>query len=106
MESLSKEQLLSQIQLPFGPTERRFPRNVALMMFTENPATYIPYSRVEIVHFPNGEADPEFFEAPYISGPVDQMIKQTLDYLKINVLKQKTTKIKGQAESNRVWNYH
>ena len=105
METLSKEQLLSQMQLLYGPPERLHPRNVALMMFTENPEKYFPYSRVEIVHFPKGEADPEFFEAPYISGPVDYMINRTMDYLKINVLKQMTRKIKGQSESLRVWNY-
>jgi ATP-dependent DNA helicase RecG len=105
VDTLNAEQILSQMQLLYGPPEMLHPRNVALMMFTENPEIYFPYSHVEIVHFPKGESDPEFFEAPPINGPVDQMIKQTLDYLKINVLKQKTTKIKGQAESDRVWNY-
>ncbi|MBD3630954.1 RNA-binding domain-containing protein [Cyclobacterium sp.] len=105
MDALTKEQLLSQMQLLYGPPERRHPRNVALMMFTENPEKYFPYSRVEIVHFPNGEAADEFMEAPHISGPVDHMINRTLEYLKINVLQQKTVKVKGQAESIRVWNY-
>lgn len=108
MGALTKEQLLSQTQLLYGPPERRHPRNVALMMFTENLEKYFPYSRVEIVHFPNGEAADEFMEAPHISGPVDQMINRinrTLEYFKINVLQQKTVKVKGQAESIRVWNY-
>ncbi|MBW3469511.1 winged helix-turn-helix transcriptional regulator [Arthrospiribacter ruber] len=105
MDSLTKEQLLSQMQLLYGPPERRHPRNVALMMFTDNPEIYFPYSRVEIVHFPNGEEADEFIEAPYISGPVDQMINKTLEYLKINVLRQKTTKIKNRAEAVKVWNY-
>lgn len=105
MDSLTKEQLLSQMQLLFGPPERRHPRNVALMMFTDNPEKYFPYSRVEIVHFPNGEAGDEFFEVPNISGPVDHMINRTLEYLRINVLRQKTTKVQGQAEAVKVWNY-
>ncbi|PSL02233.1 RNA-binding domain-containing protein [Cecembia rubra] len=105
MESLTKEQLLSQMQLLYGPPERRHPRNVALMMFTDNPEKYFPYSRVEIVHFPNGEAADDFIEVPNISGPVDQMINRTLEYLRINVLRQKTTKVKEQAESLKVWNY-
>jgi len=105
MDSLTKEQLLSQMQLLYGPPERRHPRNVALMMFTDNPEKYFPYSRVEIVHFPNGEAADDFIEIPNISGPVDQIINRTLEYLRINVLRQKTTKVKGQAESVKVWNY-
>lgn len=105
VETLSTEQILSQMQLLYGPPEMLHPRNVALMMFTENPEIYFPYSRVEIVHFPNGESGAEFFEVPPINGPVDHMIKQTLEYLKVNVLKQMTTKVKGQEESERVWNY-
>lgn len=105
VETLDTEQILSQMQLLYGPPEMLHPRNVALMMFSENPEVYFPYSHVEIVHFPNGESDPSFFEVPAINGTVDQMIKQTLEYLKVNVLKQRTTKIKGQAESDRVWNY-
>ncbi|MCH6236660.1 RNA-binding domain-containing protein [Cognataquiflexum rubidum] len=105
MASLSKEQLLSQMQLLYGSPERLHPRNVALMMFTEKPENYFPYSRVEIVHFPNGDASDEFFEIPNISGPVDQMINQTLTYLKVNVLRQKTIKVKGSAESVKAWNY-
>lgn len=105
LDSLTKEQLLSQMQLLYGPPERQHPRNVALMMFTENPEKYFAYPRVEIVHFPNGEAADNFIEIPNISGPVDQMINRTLEYLRINVLRQKTTKVKGQAESLKVWNY-
>lgn len=105
IDSLTKEQLLSQMQLLYGPPERRHPRNVALMMFTDNPEKYFPYSRVEIVHFPNGEAADEFIEVPNISGPVDLMINNTLEYLRINVLRQKTTRVKGKAESVKVWNY-
>lgn len=93
------------MQLLYGPPERQHPRNVALMMFTENPEKYFAYPRVEIVHFPNGEAADNFIEIPNISGPVDQMINRTLEYLRINVLRQKTTKVKGQAESLKVWNY-
>ncbi len=105
MDSISKEQLLSHMQLLYGPPERRHPRNVALMMFTDNPERYFPYSRVEIVHFPKGEDADEFTESPHISGPVDQMIIKTLDYLKINVLQQKTIKLKEQAEAVKIWNY-
>lgn len=105
MDSLTKEQLLSQMQLLYGPPERRHPRNVALMMFTDHPEKYFPYSRVEIVHFPEGEDANEFTEALHISGPVDQMINRTLEYLRTNVLQQKTIKLKEQAEAVKVWNY-
>jgi len=37
-------------------------------MFSDNPAEFFPYTQVEIVHFPNGEAEP-FTQYPKITGP-------------------------------------
>lgn len=52
---------------------------------------------IGIVHFPKGADDPQFFEAPAITGPVPQQICQTLLYLKINTrlfnFKKKVTTI-------------
>lgn len=105
VDDRSKADILSQMELLSGPPERTYPRNVALMMFTDNPEKYFPYTRVEIVHFPNGADDPTFTEAPVISGPVPQMIRQTLLYLRTTVLQEKIRKVPGQPEAVRVWNY-
>jgi ATP-dependent DNA helicase RecG len=57
MDSVTKEQLLSQMQLLCMARRKDDTQGMLrLMMFTENPETFFPYSRVEIVHFPNGEA--------------------------------------------------
>ncbi|MBE9598473.1 RNA-binding domain-containing protein [Pedobacter sp. MC2016-24] len=101
----SKTDVLALMELLSGPPELVHPRNVALMLFTDDPEKYFPSTRVEIVNFPNGADDPEFFEVPAIVGPVPNQIRQTLQYLKTNILKQKTKKIAGQAESVKVWNY-
>jgi len=101
----SKEDILSQMQLLYGPPELTYPRNVALMLFTDNPEKYFPYTKVEIVIFPNGADHTEFFEVPAIFGPVPSQIRQTLLYLKTVLLKEKISKIPGQAESVKVWNY-
>lgn len=98
-------EVLLAMQMLDGPEENRHPRNVALMMFSEQPEIYFPYSRVEIVHFPKGADDPEFFEAPHITGPVPKQIRQTLQYLQVNVMKERIMKVKGRAEATRVWNY-
>jgi ATP-dependent DNA helicase RecG len=104
-ETRSKADILEQMELLSGPPEQLFPRNVALMMFSEKPERFFPYSRVEIVFFPNGAEDPEFKEIPAISGPVPYMIKETLSYLKTHVLEEKIRKVANQPESIRVWNY-
>lgn len=78
--------------------------NVALMLFTDAPHQYFPYSWVEIVHFPNGAGDKEFTEKK-IEGPVHQQIVDTLAWLKSHFLQEKVMKLPNQAEAVRAWNY-
>lgn len=105
VETRSKADILSQMELLSGPPEQLFPRNVALMLFSDNPEKFFPYSRVEIVIFPKGADDPEFKEIPAITGPVPKMIKDTLGYLRTHLLEEKIRKVPGQEEAVRVWNY-
>lgn len=104
---VSIEDILDKMDLFTGPTERRMLKNVAAMMFCENPAKFFPYTQVEIVLFPNGlEQDPSnMIEIPKISGPVPYMIKATLDYLKTNLIKERIIKPKDKAESEKFFNY-
>ena len=101
------EDILDKMDLFTGPMERRMLKNVAAMMFCENPAKYFPYTQVEIVLFPNGlEQNPgNMIEIPKISGPVPYMIKATLDYLKTNLIKERIIKPKDKAESEKFFNY-
>lgn len=104
-ETRPKADILQQMDLLSGPPEQLFSRNVALMMFSENLERFFPYSRVEVVFFPKGAADPEFTEIPPISGPVPYLIKETLSYLKTHVLEEKIRKVPDQPEAIRIWNY-
>ncbi|MBK9492300.1 MAG: putative DNA binding domain-containing protein [Haliscomenobacter sp.] len=97
-------EILTQMALVAGPAENVFPRNVALMLFTDAPHQYFPYSWVEIVHFPNGAGDKEFTEKK-IEGPVHQQIIDTLAWLKSHFLQEKVMKVPNQAEAARAWNY-
>ena len=45
---------LDQLDLWSGPSENRRLKNVAAMMFCENPRKYFPYTQVDIVMFPEG----------------------------------------------------
>ena len=101
---LSNVEVLQQMALLSGPEEHLFPRNVALMLFTEKPHTFFPYTWVEIVYFPKGASDREFIEKT-IDGPVQQQIADSLNWLRNNILQEKVTKIPGQAEALRAWNY-
>ena len=96
--------VLKQMVLVSGPDEHIFPRNVGLMMFSDNPEKYFPSTQVEIVHFPNGEAE-AFTEYDPIKGPIPSQIKRTLEFLTTNFLKEKITKSAEKAENDRIWNY-
>ena len=105
--NLSLEDILDNMDLFTGPKERRMLKNVAAMMFCENPSKFFPYTQVDIVIFPNGlEQDPNnMIEVPKITGPVPSMIKNTLEYLRTNIVKERIIKPKDRAESERFFNY-
>lgn len=46
--------VLEQMDLYDGPIEKRQIKNVAAMMFSENPAKFFKETQVEIVIFPEG----------------------------------------------------
>ena len=94
------------MELYTGPKENRLLRNVAAMMFCENPNKFFPYTQIDVVTFPNGKMkDPNNFTEVTFKGSVPQMIKQTMDYIKSNVLKEHVRKISGRQEAERFWNY-
>lgn len=97
-------EVLRQMELLTGPDEHVYPRNVALMMFAQNPERFFPYTQVEIVEFPKGDAG-EYFEHPPITGPIDVQIKRTLSFLKDKLIKGSVFKFKDVEESNRTASY-
>ena len=98
--------ILDQMELYTGPKENRLLRNVAAMMFCENPSKFFPYTQIDVVTFPNGKMKaPNNFTEVTFKGSVPQMIKQTMDYIKSNVLKEHVRKISGRQEAERFWNY-
>lgn len=100
-------EILDDMNLLTGPSENRQIKNVAAMMFCDNPERFFPVTQVDIIHFPDGKIDnPDtMIEVPKITGPVPQIIRETLSYLRTNVIKQKVTKPSDSEESLRVFNY-
>lgn len=96
--------LLAQMELVSGPSEHIFPRNVALMMFAENPELFFPCTRVEIVDFPKGDAG-NYEEQEPITGPIPEQINRTLKFLKDKLVREKVIKQADKAESIRIASY-
>lgn len=100
-------EILDEMDLLTGPQENRIIKNVAAMMFCEYPERFFPVTQVDIVIFPEGSIEnPDFMiEVPRITGPVPKMIKETLSYLRTNVIKKKIAKSFDRAESDKTFNY-
>lgn len=106
MVSSPLSKILHQMGLYSGPSENRLIRNVAAMMFCENPSKFFHYTQIDIVSFPKGKIDdPNNFSEISFVGSVPQMIAQTMLYFKSNVLREFIHKVPGQQESIRYWNY-
>jgi len=99
--------ILEQMDLLEGPVEKRQIKNVAAMMFSENPAKFFKETQVDIVLFPEGrENNPDnIIEVPAIKGPVPKMIGDTLSYLRTNVIKERITKPADNERSEKHFNY-
>jgi ATP-dependent DNA helicase RecG len=77
------------------------------MLFSYQPEKFFPNTQVDIVIYPKGkDADPDnFIEIEPIKGPVYQIIRRTLDYIKTMVIRQKVAKVSTKAEADRTYNY-
>ena len=103
----SFSEILDEMDLLTGPTEKRLIKNVAAMMFCDSPEKFFPVTQVDIVQFPEGSIEnPDImFEASSITGPVPNMIKETLSYLRTNIIKKRISKPNDSEQSDKTYNY-
>lgn len=101
------EDTLDAMDLVVGPVENRQIKNAALMMFCEHPERFFPQTKVRMAVFTEGliENPDEFIEIPEITGPVPKLIRETLSYLRTNVIKQMIAKPSDKPESIKTFNY-
>ena len=96
-------EIAQSMQLVTGPDEAIRPRNIALLMFNENPEKFFRGSRIEVVDIPNPTGE-EMVEKIF-TGPIQRQLKDALLYIKNYVLKEKIYKFNDKAEALRVFNY-
>lgn len=99
--------ILDEMNLLTGPSEKRLIKNVAAMMFCEHPEKFFPATQVDIVLFPEGSIEnPDIMiEVPKIMGPVPRMISEALSYLRTNVIKKRISKPSDNEKSDKAYNY-
>lgn len=95
--------LCCQMQIVGGTTEYMKPKNVGLLLFSENPEKYIPCSRIELVQFLDDIGD-RFIEKLFI-GAIHNQLKEVLSYIQNQIIQQKIVKVAKKAEAMRFYNY-
>ncbi len=102
--SINFESLCKQMNIVEGADEYLKPKNIGLLMFTNDPDKYIPVSRIELVEFEDSEAGDIFTEKIY-TGPIHEQLREVLKYIKNSVITEKIIKLPDKAEAIRVYNY-
>ena len=91
------------LRIADGPSEYYKPLNVGLLFFNDSPDNFFPYSQIEIVNIP--DPTEQGMEERAFKGPIDDQLRNALNYIKNYVIAEKIFKVNGKAEAIRVKNY-
>ena len=103
IDTASVEKLAGDLRVADGPREYFKPLNVGLLFFNDNPEKFFPYSRIEIIDIPDETG--QGMEERIYNGPIDEQLRNAMNYLKNNVIVEKIFKLPDQAEAMRIKNY-
>lgn len=102
--TMSVEVLAEKMNLSQGADEHLFPKNVGLLMFSDEPEKFFKGVQIDVVEFPNGVAAKEFNEKIF-HGPIQKQLVDVLSYIRTNIVKEKVIKYAHKEASDRVFNY-
>lgn len=102
--SMTIEDLAEKMNLLQHGNDKIYPKNIALLMFSNNPEKFIPGAYIDLVEFPEGIAGKEFNEKSF-KGPIQKQLTEVLSYFNTNTLKNKVIKYEDKEESSMVFNY-
>lgn len=102
-ETMPFANLCEQMRLISGPPEYRKPLNIGLLMFSEQPERFFRGAIIEVIVYPDEVGD-QFTEKRFM-GPLHWQLRQALEYIRNQVLREEVEKVSGQAEAIRFFNY-
>lgn len=102
--SMDFTELCRSMNIVDGPDEYVKPRNVGLLFFSLNPERWMPYTQIDIVELPDGEGGDVIREHTF-RGPIQQQLRDALQYLENNVIVEQVVKRSDVAEADRFYNY-
>ena len=97
------EDILLDLRVVGGPKEDYHPKNIALLMFTEKPSDYIPYSYIELTIIKDDSGN-DIIEKTFDSALFKQY-SDCMDFIKNKIIEKKTIKVEGEYKSKTVFNY-
>lgn len=100
---MSMEELALKMQIARGQKENIRPLNVGLLLFCKEPDKYFEGCRTNLVEFED-EAGTKYSEKRF-KGPVQNQIRQIMEYLDSNIIKRYTRKESSKSEVDRFFNY-
>ena len=101
---LPTETLGRRMNIVGGPAEACFPKNVGLLFFNEAPHRFFPATQIDVVWFPDGPGGDRFEEKEF-RGPLSVILRDAIDFIARNYLKETVVKHPHQAEAERFWNF-
>ncbi|RLD62434.1 MAG: transcriptional regulator [Bacteroidetes bacterium] len=101
---MNKEELADKMNLCQGAKEHLFPKNVGLLMFSENTNKFFRGVQIDVVEFLEGLGAKEFEENTYV-GTIQKQLTDVLSYFKTHIVKSKVIKYADRAESDTISNY-
>ena len=101
---LSTETLGRRMNIVGGPSEAALPKNVGLLFFNEEPHRLFPATQIDVVWFPEG-AGGDRFEEKEFRGPLSAILREAIDFIARNYLKETVVKHPQRAEAERFWNF-
>ena len=101
---LSMATLGRRMNIIGGPSEASFPKNVGLLFFNARPHRFFPATQIDVVWFPEG-AGGDRFEEKVFRGPLSVILRNAIDFIASNYLKETVVKHPQQAQAERFWNF-
>ena len=101
---LSTETLGRRMNIVGGPAEACFPKNVGLLFFNEAPHRFFPTTQIDVVWFPDGPGGDRFEEKEF-RGPLAVILREAIEFIDRNYLKETVIKHPHRPEAERFWNF-
>lgn len=103
LANISIQDLAKQMQLIAGVPEDLRPKNVALLLFNENPTRFFRGAYTDFVSYQ--DISGKNFTEKQFNGPIQHQLLNVLDFIENNVIIENVVKHSNTAQAERFYNF-